>query len=421
VATKKQAAGKMVRVAEGIYKRGDAYLVPIYHAELNDGRGGKRWHGIGCGAECGHDQIVDIGTARSAKRQLEDRKRKARGRQPVEETADSWAGSAPKEIPRWLATFPRKTEGTMLHNAAQVRAFGRDFAGRPLRSLTEEEVWAWCGRHPSTVKEVRACLNDAIKLKLLDENPLEHYKLGDRRGRRDIETLTVEELDELLLPTAREEWGDYGDHMEAMIEIAAWTGMRPGELFMLSTQPGNELNGGQVNHVDLAAGLIDVQWQWNQRTGKVSRPKWDSMRRVVLLPRARAAIERLPQTPEGWLFVTQRMTRFSQRTLGYYWDPIRRGFAKKLPSSHWLPRRMAEKGPTGNLDFYELRHYFGTALAQPPAGIPAASPYEIMNQMGHKDLEVTLRVYVHVKNNDVVSNLSSAWAGHAPRQRRGVA
>ncbi|WCB94444.1 integrase [Baekduia alba] len=414
----KKGSGAMKRVAEGIYKRGDAYLVPIYHADLNGpGKGGKRWHSLtNCGPECEHDQIVDLGTAKSAKRQLEEIKRRARGR-GVAKTVGQWAGSEPGEMPEWLTLFPRKTEGTMLHNAAQVRGFARKFAGTPLKSLAKDEVWEWCAMHPSTVKEIRACLNDAIKFGLLEENPLEHYKLGDRRGRQDIETLTVQELDELLLPTAREEWGDYGARVEAMIEVAAWTGLRPGELFMLSTQPGSDLNGGRVNYVDLKAGFIDVQWQWNQRTGKVAWPKWDSMRQVVLLPRARAAIERLPESADGFLFTTPKEARFTQRMLHYYWDPVRRGLLRKLPESHWLPQRVGEKGPRGHLDFYELRHYFGTALAQPPVGIPAASPYEIMDQMGHKDLAVTLRVYVHVKNRDVVNNLAASWGGHAPRVR----
>jgi integrase len=416
---KKQAAGAMKRVAEGIYRRGDAYLVPIYNAESKS----KDWHSAGCGTRCGHVAIVDLATAREAKRQLEQRKRLRRRHGGADKTVGEWmtseSGGTP---PLWLQLYPRLGAGTMIHTAERVRAFARKFEDRTLRSLTEEEVWEWCSDHPSSVKELRACFNDAIRAKLMTSNPLEHYRQGKGRGRRDISTLKVAELDDLLLPTAREVWRDYGPTMEAIIEVGAWTGMRPGELFLLSTQPGNDANGGRVNYVDFDSNVIHVEWQWNVKIREIARPKWGSRRKVVLLPRARAAIEQLPKTPEGWCFVTQRMARFTQRNLHYYWDPVRRAFADRLPASHWLRLRMAEDGQAGDLDFYELRHFFGTALAHPPAGIRPATPYEIAQQMGHKDGgQLAMRIYIHTDGDDVVAGLSDAWAQHAPRRQRGVA
>lgn len=439
MARRKQAAGKMVRVAEGVYRRDDAYLVPIYHSDLKGpGKGGKRWHSLtNCGPECEHDQIVDLDSAKDAKRQLEQQKRDARsGNAKANLLVKEWAGSStPGATPLWLQRFPRNGETTMAHLAERVRFFVDEFGERSLRSLTDEEVSAWAAKHDGRAKEVRTCLNDALKVRprVLEENPLRDYKFGQRRGRADIQTLSVEELDTMLLPIARNEWGDYGANMEALIELGAWTGMRPGELFMLSTEPGNDLNGGRVNFIDLEQNLIDVQWQWNVHIRKVTRPKWDSQRKVVLLPRARAAVEHLPKTPEGWVFLTQRLARFTQRNLHYYWDPVRRAFTKKLPASHWLPLRIEDaKGAArkagkpytneGNLDFYELRHYFGTALAHPPAGIRPASPYEIAQQMGHKDGgALAMRTYIHTKDMDVVRDLSAAWADHAPRPRSDVA
>lgn len=421
---KKKGAAKMVRVVEGIYKRGDAYLVPIYHADLNGpGKAGKRWHSLtNCGPECQHVQIVDLATAKAAKRKLEDQKVQVRARGGSDKTVKEWAGSTSPAVPLWLKTYPRKGEGTMVHNAERVRGFGKsDLKDRSLRSLTQDEVWGWCDGHPSTFNALRACLNDALKAQLIDVNHLDNYGAVTSRGRRDIVTLSLPELDDILLPTAREEWGDFGEAMEGLVELGAWTGMRPGELFLLSTQPGNDLNGGRVNYVDLKRGFIDVQWQWNPKLRKATRPKWDSMRKVALLPRARAVIERTEDSAEGWVFVTQRGQRMTQRHLHYYWDPVRRAFTKKLPASHWLPLRIADLGPKkGNLDFYELRHYFGTALAQPPAGIKPASEREIMDQMGHKDPKVTA-IYVHMKNQDVVDSLAASWAAHAPRSRKDAA
>lgn len=418
MARKKQGADRMVRVAEGVYKRGDAYLVPIYHADLNGpGRGGKKWHSLSrCGPDCRHAPIVDRESARDAKRLLESEKRITRRNGQPEETADGWMGSRSGETPRWLDLFPRKEQTTNIHNAERVRGFAKHFEGRLLKSLTEDEVWAWAEDNQGQVKEVRAALNDAKRMRLLDDNPLTYYRQAQRRGRRDIETLSIAELDQLV-EVAHATWGDYGERMGALIELAAWTGMRPGELFLLSKKRGNEQNGGRVNQVH-ARGWIDVQWQWNAKVREIKRPKWDSMRRVVLLPRARAALDLLPMAPEGWMFTTQRDARFSQRNLHYYWDPVRRRFTDSLPSSHWLSRRVADLGNDGNLDFYELRHFFGTALAHPPAGIRPASPYEIAQQMGHKDGgQLAMQVYIHTKGSDVIRDLGDAWAAHEPRAR----
>lgn len=400
---KRSGSAKQVRVAEGIYRRGLGYAVAVYDPVTKK----KRWHGPQCGAGCRHDRIADLGSARKAKRQLEEAKRVRAGR--VDETVAGWAG-------RWLDLFPRRSPSTMRHNEERVRSFVREFGDRPLRGLREDEVWAWAKTAPSCVKEVRAMLNDAIKLRLLDENPLAHFSTPERRGRRDIQILSLDELD-VLLECARVSWPGFADELAAMIEAAAWTGLRPGELFMCATSACEAWP--RVNVVNFAAGRIDMDWQYNAKAGEVTRPKWDSMRRVVLLPRARAAFESVATGEPGPMFRTQRGKPYTGRTHHYYWDPIRRLFATKLPGSHWLNVRTREQGAKGSLDFYELRHFFGTALAQPPAGIRPASPYEIAQQMGHKDGgALAMRVYIHADADRVVADLGEAWAAQQPQKRR---
>jgi hypothetical protein len=100
---------------------------------------------------------------------------------------------------------------------------------------------------------------------------------------------------------------------------------------------------------------------------------------------------------------------------------VRRAFARKLPEDHWLSHRIREQGQQkGQLDFYELRPFFGTAFAHPPAGVRPASPYEIAQQMGHKDGgALATRVYIHTKGNE------ASWThwrtrGRRPSCRRGA-
>lgn len=396
---------KMERVAEGIYRRNGSYSVPIF----DKASGRKVWHGPNCKG-CSHVPIRSLDSARRARRTLMEEKDRSAGR--ADETVRGWGE-------RWLTAFPRKAESTNVHNAERIRGFVSEFGDRSLRRISEQDAWAWADAHGSSVKEVRAMFNDAIKLRLCEVNPLEHYPVAARRGRRDIRVLSLRELD-LLVACAREEWGLFGERMAGMIEMAAWTGVRPAELFLFSMQRGEH-----VNYVDRAGGLVDVQWQWNTKTQKPSRPKWGSERQVVLLPAAMGALERLlrdgaPQRDR--LFVTHRGSAYTARTHHYYWHPVRVRFASNLPADHWLNTRIldaveAGKSPAaGHLDFYELRHFFGTALAHPPAGVEPASPWEIAHQMGHSDIKMATEVYIHSEDQMVVSSLAAKWSGQAARK-----
>jgi integrase len=199
-----------------------------------------------------------------------------------------------------------------------------------------------------------------------------------------------------------------------MIEVAAWTGLRPGELFLLARRPSpSDDEASRVNWVDFRTGEIVVDWQLNSKTRRRGIPKWDSRRRVALLPAAERALMSLPDdgTAEP-IFRTQRGKVFTQRTQFYYWDAIRTAFTAQLPAGHWLRQRIQRDPENGNLDFYELRHFFGTKLAQPPGEIRAATPYEIAQQMGHKDGgQLAYARYVHLNVDVAIKSLRSAWVG----------
>jgi hypothetical protein len=436
VAKAKAAAGKMTRVAEGIYRRNGSYLVPIYDATSKK----KDWHGANCGVSCGHDRIVDLDSAKRAKRQLEEQKRRRQGR--ADETVGEWEA-------RWLTVFPRKTESTTVHNAERVRSFVHGdvvsrrrvdgervvtreggFKDRSLRWLQTDEgreaVWAWGQTHPSSVKEVRAMLNDALKLRLLEQNPFEHFTTVERRGREDAQMLTVPELD-LLLETAEKVHGKFGGEVFVpMIESAAWTMVRPGELCMFSKHRPTQ-DDPQVNVIEFDAGLVRVDWQWNAKMRKVTTPKWESVRVVPLLPRAETALRALPDFGPGPCFRTKRGEPFTSRTLGYYWSSVRDAFTAKLPADHWLRIRIAQAAKEGrddSLDFYELRHFGASAFAHPqrfgaPEGVRPASQYEIGEMMGHKDGgKLAARLYIHTESETVSASLRDAWRDQAPRRRK---
>jgi integrase len=308
---------------------------------------------------------------------------------------------------RWLQKVPRKAESTNMHNDSRVRAFARAFQGRALSSITEEEAADFALAHPGTFKEVHAMFNDACAMRLADRNPFAGIRVPSREGRRNIVVLTDAELEQLVaLARAVHGPGGYGEVFAAMVQVAAWTGLRPGELFLLSLEPGDRLN-----FADLKAGVIHVDWQLGSKTGKVGLPKKESQRQVVLLPGAEDALRSFRSWEPGMpVFLTKRGKPFNQRTHFYYWDPVRAAFAASLPAGHHLRQRTTESGEPGNLDFYELRHFFGTKLAHPPAGIKPASPYEIAAMMGHKDGgQLAMERYIHVRAEEAQRSIRDAW------------
>lgn len=401
---KKVSDGRYRRVAEGVYERNGSYYVPIWERDA-DGKAGKRWHGPNCNGVCSHEPIRDLSSARDAKRDLEKVKRKqVRGRK--DETVKSWRE-------RWMEVFPRKAESTMIHNEERTRSFERDFGSRSLRSLENdrETLRAWALANASCVRPVRAMLNDAIKIGLLDTNPFSNLQLEQSRGRSDITVLTIDEL-EMLAQVALEvhgaHEGGYGPWMAAMVRTAAWTGLRPGELYVLCRRPSAT---ERTNWVDFAAGEVVVDWQLNSKTMKRSLPKWDSRRRVVLLPEAEKALMSLPDDGTDLpIFRTKRGGGFTQRSFHYYWDPVRATFTSKLPAGHWLRQRLKLDPENGNFDFYELRHFFGTMLAQPPEGVRGATGPEIALQMGHKDGgTLAYARYVHLSADQANKSIRNAW------------
>lgn len=407
----------MKRVADGIYRRNGRLLVLIYNPDKGK-TGGRDYHTLGkCSCGVTHPggglsatSREALTAARALKGELEGKKANGGGELMIGDWAGRWeAGEAGEEWAqgRWLIVRPRKAESTNIHNDGRVRSFARAFAGRSMASVTEEEAQVFVLSNPHTYKEIHAMYNDAVALKLVDRNPFAGLKVPSRAGRKDIVVLTDVELGQLTGIAKAVHGEGYGELFAAMILTAAWTGLRPSELFLLSLEESDNLN-----FVDLRAGVVHVDWQLGAKTGKVGRPKKESQREVILLPAAEDALRAIEdrQEPGLPLFTTRRGKPFNQRTHFYYWDPVRAAFAAALPAGHHIRQRATDTGEPGNLDFYELRHFFGTKLAHPPAGVTPASPYEIAAMMGHKDGgQLAMERYIHVHADVAQKSIRNAW------------
>lgn len=429
--SRKAVPGKMVRAAENIWRRGDTktgtLIVRVWNPAKN-GKGGKE--NVAIPIAQFEDYKAALAEAKRVKQRLEGEIR-SRARGTGEETVRSWSE-------RWQDVVPNKRrESTRAHNRERVAAFVEDFGDRTLRDVAQarDECYVWITGGPAldTVAErargwkgarpeadgtvivpshrgnlaaVRAMFTDAGKLWPDIPNPFAKMGLRSSPGRKKIQVLTREELGELVA-TAGRVHGVYGRYVFApLIEIAAWTGLRPGELFALFPED-----------VDLERKRITVRRAINAKTDEeYTKTEGRDDAPVPLLPEAEDAFVRLEiqQLPPGEpIFRTTHGKPYTQRNHHYYWDPVRTAFADSLPESHWLPKRIAEarrlaeaEGRTatrsaGNLDFYELRHFFGSRLGE--AGV---SPYDIAKAMGHADGgKLAMERYIHTDAEDAADRV----------------
>jgi hypothetical protein len=392
-------------------------------------------------AHVGTFTAEQYGSRAAARKAAEDAKKEAERQRDLQLKSPVGGETIGSFAERWPRDYTEKRdEPTQRHNMERVKALIRDFGDRPLRggiSGVEARAWAQGGivpveirdvarrwyhaevlpdgdvkipGHMGNVTAVRAMFNDAGATWPGEiVNPFAKLGLSKSRGRSDIVVINEAEL-ALLVETAFEiHGGAYGEHFGALIESAAWDGLRPGEQWAI------DLSGrSRVNLLDFEKGEINVKWQIDTKTRKTRRPKWGSVRTVFMLPPAEAALRRaidcLPEhARDGALWRTKRdMSPMTARTLGYYWSPVRAAFWQKLPE--W--RR--EEIPS-HFDFYELRHFFGTQLAE-----MNMHPTEIADQMGHKDGgKLAMERYIHPRKEQVQRSMLERFAEYERRKAIG--
>jgi integrase len=186
---------------------------------------------------------------------------------------------------RWPVDYPRPRASTNAHNAESVKAFAKAYERRRMDSITVEEARAWSLRHRAQLLALRAMFNDARRSGMVVSNPFRELGIERSRGRRDLlsEWLTAEDI-ERLAQCAREVHAEngYGDTLAGLLVFAAYTGVRPGELYAL-------------RHDDLGGETLEVKRAADSHTRTLTLPKNGRARTVVYPARAREAVERLPR------------------------------------------------------------------------------------------------------------------------------
>ena len=175
-------------------------------------------------------------------------------------------------------------------------------------------------------------MNAALDAELIDRNPFRGLQ-RPTRGRSDDAPPTTEELDRIVQACAVH--GSYAAQMRALVLFAAYSGMRPGELFAL-----------EQADVDRDAMRIDVRRRLYR--GRVDLPKSNKPRRIALTPPALEALELLPHRA-GLVFLSKQGRRLSQPTLSGYWGKLLAAagleFDFYLATKHWAVHHLhVERG-----------------------------------------------------------------------------
>ena len=214
----------------------------------------------------------------------------------------------------------------------------------------------------TTVKHCRAALNDALRDRLTDHNPLATIRKGDGRGRADIEPLSEDEL-EVAIDVARDR---FAGEFHRAIRFAGYTGVRQGELLALEV------------------GDIEGATCWVRRSladGEIKKPKNGLERRIVLPPRTFS-----PGSP----FDPARNLLFpgvDPDSLRSVWKGVRSRIRRE------------------DLKFHDLRHTAATMFIE-----RGASPEDVAIQLGHTDGGTLVRSrYGHPSVEGALTRLAGVW------------
>ena len=170
-------------------------------------------------------------------------------------------------------------------------------------------------------------------------------------GRRKIVPLTEEEIVELADRALRVYDEPLGPTVRALIMVAGFAGLRPGEL-----------GGLEWDDVDLQGSRLHVRRSMAP-DGSLKAPKNGEPRVCVLAPRARDALASLNRhADEPAVLLTPRNRRFGKGAIHRYFAPVRAAFGRP------------------KLQFYELRHACATLLLE-----RGLAPEDVAIQLGHTD------------------------------------
>lgn len=243
------------------------------------------------------------------------------------------------------------------------------FAERPLGDVTSADVSAWYAGMRSTPTQqanayglLKSVFKEAVDEGLVQANPCRVRAGGQKERARDIEVLTVDQLNRYLAAVP--------EQRRVPLLLAGWCGLRSGEV-----------RGLRVRDLDLAAGVVHVRQAVVRLSGQL----------LIGPPKTAAGIRSVAIPPH--LLPALRTWAATQ--------PVRGRDALLFPAGDGhsplndsVLREAHEKGKTAidmpGLTVHGLRHTSATLAAQ-----LGATPAELQARIGHSTPNMAMR-YQHV-------------------------
>jgi integrase len=287
-------------------------------------------------------QVWTPGGPWEKKRQAQEAERRHRDRLIARRTDETCASFAD----RWLEEWPRPHGGTRRQYTRATRRFADHFGPTPLGEVERLSARSWALTVPRYISGiVRTMYEDARNIGLVEHNPFDNLRLPAMERKAQIVPPTLEEYAELLKATTV--LGGYAPEFRALIQFAAWTGMRAGEIQGLQWP-------------DVGTDTIYVQ-RARYRDGTHGPPKNGKARVIAFLPPARV-LDDVPRRLDPFVFHSPRGKELDQGSMFYAWREVR--------AIAGLRR----------IRFHDLRHFCATQLLE--LGL---SHFDVSVQLGHED------------------------------------
>lgn len=287
----------------------------------------------------------------TTKRQAQEAERRHRDRLQARRHSETCASFAD----RWLVEWPRAEASTGQLYAQAARRFADEFGPTPLGEVERLSARTWALGVPRNLSKIVGTMyEDARNIGLVEGNPFSNLRLPVTQKTEEIQAPTLDEYRRLL--DACTVLGGHGVEFRAMIQFAAWTGVRAGELHAV-----------QWEDVDEDYLLVRRS---RKTDGSIGKPKNGRERKIVLLPPARV-LDQLPRRDDAFLFHTARGEPLQKGNHHYAWRSVR--------AASGIPQERAESGHP-DIRWHDLRHFCATQLLE-----MGLDHFAVSVQLGHED------------------------------------
>lgn len=257
-------------------------------------------------------------------------------------------------------------------------------AGRPMPGPVTASV-GQAPRPTATIAQayrtLRAALNDAVTDGHIPTNPCQLPRAAEVKA-AERKHATPSEVDAIASAMPA--------HLSAAVHVAAYTGLRAGELFALTRA-----------HVDLDAGTLRVDRALLELHGQpvtFGPPKTDSSRRTVHMP------------PHVTAILRDHLDAHARKGAGALVFAQLDGTPLPTHRRTALFARARKAADRPDLRWHDLRHTGATLAAQAGASIR-----ELQHRLGHSTYAAAMRYQhaSHERDREVADRLS-VLAGHGP-------